>query len=173
MGLLLKKWWRRDEGVTAVEFSMVAVPFIFLTVGIIEMALVFTSQSVLQESTFTASRLIRTGQLQQSPSAGQEEMFRDAVCDFAELLIPCNKIQFQVVEVPSFDDADEDPPEFDEEGNLLETPFDPGIENSIVVIRVVYNYPIRTPMMQPLLANRESGVRTMMSTIVLQTEPYE
>jgi len=173
MGSLLKKWWGRNDGVTAVEFSMIAVPFVFMTVGIIEMALVFTSQALLQESTFTASRLIRTGQLQQSPSAGQEDMFRDAVCDFSALLIPCDDIQFQVVEVPSFDEADDNPPQFDDEGNLLDTPFDPGEASSVVVIRVVYNYPIRTPLMEPLLANHDNGVRTMLSTIVLQTEPYE
>ncbi len=173
MESLLKKWWGRNDGVTAVEFSMIAVPFVVMTVGIIEMALMFTSQALLQESTFTASRLIRTGQLQQSESAGQEQMFRDAVCDFSALLIPCNDIQFQVVEVPSFDEADDNPPQFDEDGNLLDTPFDPGDADSVNVIRVVYNYPIRTPLMQPLLANHDNGVRTMMSTIVLQAEPYE
>ncbi len=171
MGSFLKRWWRGCEGVTAVEFSMVGVPFVLMTIGIIEMALMFTSQSVLQEATFTASRLIRTGQLQSAPGGNQEQMFRDAVCGFASILIPCAKIQFQVTEVPSFSDATDEPPTFDEDGNLEDTGFDPGAENSIIVVRVVYNYPIRTPLMRPILATRGDN-RTMMSTIVLQTEPY-
>lgn len=173
MGTFLKKWWGGTEGVTAVEFSMVGIPFVLMTVGIIEMALMFTTQSLLQESTFAASRLIRTGQLQQSAEAGQEQMFRDAVCDFSEILIPCNQIQFQVQEVPSFADAGDDTPEFDENGNLLDTGFDPGAESSVVIVRVVYNYTVHTPLMQPLLQNRSGGKRTMLSTIVMQTEPYQ
>lgn len=152
---------------------MVGVPFILMIVGIIEMALMFTTQSLLQESTFTASRLIRTGQLQQNGGGNPEEIFRDAVCDFARVLIPCADIQFQVKQLPSFADADDMPPQFDINGNLQDTGFDPGEENDVVLIRVVYNYPIITPLMQPMLTNTGTTKRRMISTIVLQTEPYK
>lgn len=169
---IFKKWCRGDQGVTAVEFSLIGAPFIFLTIGIIETALMLTTHSLLQESTFAASRLIRTGQVQQA-SSGAEEMFRDAVCDFAWFLIPCDEIQFQVQQVPSFADAADNEPELDEDGNLTDTPFDPGVENSVVIVRVLYNYQVKTPMMQAFMSNREGGRRTMLSTIVLQTEPYQ
>ncbi len=172
MRRLLKRWLKEKEGATAVEFALVGFPFILMTVGIVEMALMFTAQSVLHESAFTAARMIRTGQLQQS-GGGQEEAFRNAVCDFARLLIPCASIQFQVQQVPSFSDASDMPPRFDEDGNLLDTGFDPGGANDVVLVRVVYNYPVRTPLMQPLLANNSGFKRTLFSTIVLQTEPYE
>lgn len=170
MRKLLGRYWGNTGGTTAVEFSLVGVPFVLITVGIVELALMFTAQSVLQESAFTASRLIRTGQLQLT--GGGEDMFRDAVCEFASALIPCSQIQFQVQQVPSFSDAEDMPPEYDEDGNLLNTGFDPGEENEVVLIRVSYNYPVRTPMMQPILANHGTK-RTMYSTIVLQTEPYQ
>ena len=172
MKAIFKKWWCGNKGVTAVEFSLIGIPFILMTVGIIETALMLTTHSLLQESTFAAARLIRTGQVQQAPS-GAEEMFRDAVCDFSELLIPCGDIQFQVQQVPSFADAADNEPQIDDEGNLTSTPFDPGVENSIVIVRVLYNYEIKTPLMQTLMANREGGKRTMLSTMVLQTEPYQ
>lgn len=168
----LGKWVKKREGSTAVEFSLVAVPFIMITIGIIELALMFTAQSLLHEAAFTASRLIRTGQLQQSAPGGQEAMFQNAVCDFASAMIPCAQIQYNVETIPSFADADDAPPEFDEDGNLQDTEFDPGAENDIVLVRLAYNYPVRTPLMQPLLANRGTN-RTMFTTIVLQTEPYQ
>jgi Flp pilus assembly protein TadG len=164
-------WLKRKEGTTAVEFALVAFPFIFMTVGIVELALMFMTQSVLHESTFSASRLIRTGQIQQAPG-GQQEMFEDAVCDFARLLIPCGSIQYQVQSLPSFSDAEDMPPQFDADGNLMNTGFDPGVENDVVLVRVAYNYPVKTPLMQPLLANN-GATRTMFSTIVLRTEPYQ
>lgn len=171
---LVRKWLKNIKGTTAVEFSLIGVPFVIMTVGTVEMAIMMASQSLLQESTFAASRMIRTGQLQQAEGGGNEEMFRDAVCDFSSLLIPCNDIQFQVQTMPTFADAQDEPlPTFDEDGNLESEDFDAGGESDIVMIRVVYNYPIRTPFMTPSLANTSNGKRTMMSTIVLQTEPYE
>ncbi len=167
-----RAWFGDNKGTTAVEFSLVALPFVMLIVGTIEMALMFTAQSVLQESTFTAARMIRTGQLQQGDEGDAQELFREEVCNFAALLIPCGQIQFSVRTVPSFSDAEDFEPEYDEDGNLVEE-FDPGSANDVVLIRVSYNYPVRTPMMQPVLSNNDLGTRTMLSTIVLRTEPYE
>lgn len=165
-----KKWIYRKDGSTAVEFALAGMPFVLMTIGIVELALMFTTQSVLHEAAFTASRMIRTGQLQLS--GGTEDDFRESVCDFSSALIPCDDIQFTVQQVPSFSDAEDLPPEFDEDGNLMDQGFDPGVENEVVLIRVAYNYPVKTPLMQPLLANNGSK-RAMFSTIVLRTEPYQ
>ncbi|HEU4837870.1 MAG TPA: TadE/TadG family type IV pilus assembly protein [Micavibrio sp.] len=166
------KWIKETRAVAAVEFSLVGVPFVLMTIGIVEMALMFTAQSVLQEATFTASRLIRTGQLQQGKMGDPEQAFRDSVCDFARLLIPCGSIQFAVQKLEDFSAADDADPVFDEDGNLQSTPFDPGGENDVVLIRVVYNYPIRTPVMQQVMSTVGGTKRGLMSTIILQTEPY-
>ena len=172
MRALITKWLKNNRGTTAVEFALVGVPFVIMSIGTIEMALMFTSQSVLQEATFAAARVIRTGQVQKA--GGTEELFREEVCDFAELLIPCNEIQFQVQNLPSFEDAQDDPgPTFDDDGNLEDQGFDPGGESDVVMIRVVYNYPVRTPLLQASLSNTTGGRRTMLSTMVLKTEPYE
>lgn len=170
MRRIIKRWLKSEKATTAIEFSLVGMPFVLMTIGIVELALMFTTQSLLQESAFTASRMIRTGQLQLT--GGNEDTFRTAVCDFSAALIPCSQIQFTVKQIPSFSDADDNPAQFDEDGNLIDQGFDPGNENDVVLIRVAYNYPVKTPLMQPLLANNGSK-RSMFSTIVLKTEPYE
>lgn len=170
---IFNRWLKNKRGTTAVEFSLVGIPFVLMIIGTVEIALMFAAQSVLQEATFTAARLVRTGQIQQS-GGDPQTMFRDSVCDFAELLIPCGRIQFQVQQVPSFGDAEDIPPaQFDEEGNLMDQGFDPGGVSDVVLIRVAYNYPIITPMMQPFLSNNGGMTRTILSTIVLQNEPYQ
>ncbi|MFA5593603.1 MAG: TadE/TadG family type IV pilus assembly protein [Micavibrio sp.] len=169
----IRAWLRKNEGATAVEFALVAVPFVFLIIGTIEIALVFTVQSVLQESTFTASRMIRTGQIQQGAAGDPETAFRESVCDFAAILIPCGEIEFQVEALPSFSEAQDRPPEFDGDGNLLNTGFDPGGASDVVLVRVAYNYPIRTPLMRPVLSNLGGGKRAMLATTIFRTEPYE
>lgn len=167
-----RHWWRGNEGVTAVEFSLLALPLVVMVIGTIEIALMFTTQSLLDASTSVAARLIRTGQIQQA--GGTEEAFRDALCEFAEILIPCDNIQFQVQDMGDFATAeDAPPPAFDEEGNLEDQGFSPGDINSVVLIRVAYKYSIITPLMQPVLTNRADGSRMMLSTIIMQNEPYE
>lgn len=166
--------WSKDKsGVAAVEFSLIGIPFILMIVGIIELSLMFAAQSLLHEATFTASRLIRTGQIQ-TAGGNQAQAFREAVCRFSSRMIPCNEIQFQVRQLPNFGAAEAIPPaEFDDDGNMADQDFDAGGVSDVVLIRVSYNYNIITPLMQPLLTNRGGGSRIMLSTIVLQNEPYQ
>ncbi|MEM9470182.1 MAG: TadE/TadG family type IV pilus assembly protein [Pseudomonadota bacterium] len=160
-----------EEGVTAVEFALVGLPFIFMIIGIVEMALMFTAQSLLEASTAEASRQIRTGAVQQG---GGETMFQDALCEFADAFIPCPEIQYQVVSMDSFEEIEDlPPPSFDDDGNLEDQEFTPGGVSDVVMIRTAYNYPIKTPLMQLALTNDSNGKRILMSTVVLKTEPYE
>src|SRR5688572_23018363 len=114
MGNFWGRWVREERATTAVEFSMIGIPFILMIVGIVEMALMFTVQTVIQQATFDASRLIRTGQLQQGDLGDPETAFRQAVCDFADLVVPCAEIQYQVEKLDNFSDAEDNPPEFDD-----------------------------------------------------------
>lgn len=170
---LLRKWLGKEDGVTAIEFALVAVPFSVMVIGTIEMSLMFATQSLLDASTATGARLIRTGQIQKS-GGDEAALFREAVCDFASVLIPCGEIQFQVQNLASFEDVEDFPEaQFDEEGNLIGQVFSAGDENDIVLIRSSYKYSIVTPLMQPVLTNRGDASRVMLSTMVFQTEPYE
>ena len=55
-------WHQR--GAAAVEFSLIAVPFLALTFAIIETALVFFAGQTLETAVADAGRLIMTGQAQ-------------------------------------------------------------------------------------------------------------
>ncbi len=172
VGVFIKSFFKSNRGTTAVEFSLIAAPFIFMLIGLIEMALMFASASLLEGSASTAARLIRTGQVQQA--GGSQALFEQTLCDFAEPLIACDDLQYQVYSVDSFEDADDLPDaEFDADGNLSDTTYDPGGVSDVVLIRVAYHYRITTPLLQTFLTNNGDNTRTMMATIVLQTEPYE
>lgn len=167
---------KEEKGATAVEFSLVGVPFIFMIVGIVEMSLMFASQSLLEYGTSQGARIIRTGQAQ---LGGGESAFRNAVCDAVSItpergFIDCDDIQYQVQILDDFSDAADEPaPEFDEDGNLEDQGFDAGGVNDVVMIRVAYRYEILTPLMSTLMTNNNDNTRLMVSTTVLQTEPYD
>lgn len=166
-----RQYRRAEDGATAVEFALIGFPFIFLIIGIIEMSLMFTSQSLLEAGTAEASRQIRIGTVQQG---GGEDVFRDELCGFVDMLITCNELQYQVTTLDNFGDAQDYPDAtFDEDGNLEDQEFDPGGVSDVIFIRTAYKYPIKTPLMQLLLTNNSDSSRVMFSTVVLQTEPYE
>lgn len=173
--MILQHFYRRRDGATAVEFALVSVPLVMLMFGLIEICMAFTKQGVLEYATMQAARKVRTGQAQLAEGMTPEEFFQAALCESASFLIDCDEIQYQVEDMDSFADANaEPPPSFDEEGNLTSQIFEPGESSDVVLIRTVYRHPIVTPLMQPLLSNGgESDTRLMISTIVLQTEPYE
>lgn len=171
----IRRYLRRRDGATAVEFALLALPLVTLIFGLLEICMVFTKQGVLEYATSQAARKVRTGQAQQSTGDSPEEVFQQALCESAAFLIDCDDVQYQVQSMEDFAEAnDAPPPTFDEDGNLENQAFDPGGSNGVVMIRTTYRHPIITPLMQPLLANGGTGSsRLMISTVVLQTEPYE
>ena len=68
---LLRHFLRNREGATAVEFALVALPFLAILFAIIELALNFWVTQVLENAVSDASRRIYTGQFQQeNPGQG-------------------------------------------------------------------------------------------------------
>lgn len=171
--MMLRGFIRQERGSTAVEFAIVGVPFVFMMIGLIEISLMYTANSLLQDATGDAARKIRTGQVQQT-QGDPEAMFRDQLCDTAQTFLSCDKIQYEVITLPGgFSDVEDNPPTFNAEGDLESQGFSPGGSNDVVLIRTVYRYPLMTPFIGPLLADGPGQTKFMMTTMVLQTEPYE
>ena len=168
----LKCWKKQEDGVTAIEFGFLAVPFTLLAVGILEVSLMFAGGNLLEGAVADAARLVRTGQIQQS--GGTESTFRDAICDSASAIIDCTEVQFEVVPVGSgsFFDVTSLPAEFDDDGNFQGRGFDPGGVNDVMLVRAVYDYEVITPLVGDIITGGTGELR-LMSTIIFQTEPYE
>lgn len=164
----LRHWYRKEEGSTAVEFAIVGIPFILMLIGIIEISLMLVTGALLQDATSEASRLIRTGQAQQS-AGGPEDVFVTELCRVAGVFLNCENIQYEVVTLPGgFSEAETTPPIYDQNGDLVPRGFDAGGADDVVLIRTTYRYPLVTPMFGALMGQN----RLMTTTIVLQTEPY-
>jgi len=171
LGKLFKKWRGDEDGVTAVEFSLLLAPYMMLTLGIMEIALMFTSASLLEGATNSAARLIRTGQLQEAPGA-PDQLFRDALCEYATIFINCNDVVIEVQEMSSFSDFGSMAPVLDGDGNLVSQGVNTGGANDRVLIRTAFRYSMLTPIVGQLLGGSDRSV-LFMSTIVMQTEPYD
>jgi Flp pilus assembly protein TadG len=69
---------RQQDGAAAVEFSLVAAPFLALLFAIMETALVFFSGQALETAVADSARLIMTGQAQSQGLT--QATFKNAVC---------------------------------------------------------------------------------------------
>ena len=168
---LFKQYFAREDGSTAIEFSMLCIPFITVMLAIIEISVMYASATLLEGATNSAARLVRTGQVQKA-GGDAEEMFRDALCGYTTVLVNCNDVQIEVVTMDSFASFDSYSASFDEDGNLVSQGFDAGGSEDRVLIRAVYRYRMMTPFIGQLLVG-DDGEQLFISTIVLQTEPYE
>lgn len=168
---VFRTYLRRKEGTTAIEFSLMVIPYLILSLAVIELSIMYASASLLEGATTSAARLIRTGQLQQS-AADPQEAFRDALCDYATVLVNCDDIQLEVVPIDNYASFSNYAPTYDDDGNLVSQGFDAGGSNDSILIRTAYRYSMMTPIAGPLLSGAD-GQTLFVSTIVLQTEPYE
>src|SRR5229473_5850363 len=90
----LRRLARREDGSAAVEFALVAAPFLALLFAIIETALVFFAGQTLETATADASRLIMTGQVQNQ--SFDQTKFQNAVCARVSTLFNCSGIMVDV-----------------------------------------------------------------------------
>jgi Flp pilus assembly protein TadG len=165
----IRNWFKTSEGATAIEFSLLVMPFMLITLGIIELSIMFLSASMVEGATDSAARLIRTGKIQQS-AGDQESMFREALCDYATALVDCNDMIVEVISIDSY--ADYTDPVYDSDGTMISQGFDPGGSNGKVIVRVAFRYEMVTPIVGHMLNGADGGTQ-FISTIVMQSEPYE
>jgi len=168
-----KRLVRSDSGAAAVQFAIVAAPFLTLLVAIFQTGIVFLAARVLDEVTSQSSRYIMTGQAQQAglTQAG----FATYVCNQTIALFNCNNFMINVQNYTSFSSASTTTPTltFDANGNVTNTwSWSPGNPGDIVVVQVMYQWPLVLGPLGFSLANLSNGNRLLISTAAFKNEPY-
>lgn len=168
-----KRLARSESGATAVEFALVAAPFLALLVGLLQTGVVFLAGRVLDEVVAQSGRYIMTGQAQQSNMTAAQ--FANYVCTNTFALFNCAKFMINVQNYNSFSAASTTAPvlTFDAQGNVTNTwSYSPGNPGDIVVVQVMYQWPIVLGPLGFNLANLSNGNRLLMSTAAFKNEPY-
>ncbi len=180
---LARHFVRRQDGAAAVEFALVALPFLALTFAIIETALVFFAGQTLEAAAADSARLIMTGQAQTdiSPTTKavgfSQEDFKNAVCDRVYGLFDCkNDLYVDVRTYTSFAagaTALNTSPISNGTFDTSKMQYNPGGAGDIVVVTLYYQWPIYVTVLGNSLDNLNGGNRLLVATSVFRTEPYE
>ena len=169
---------RDSKGTAAVEFALVAVPFLALIAGLIQLFLIFFAQSLLENAVRVSARQILTGQVQTADASlsasAATAAFHQIVCNNANVLFTCTGLFVDVEVANNWTSANTGMPvlTYDSSGNVNNTwQFNPGTAGDIVVVRVVYLWPV---FFGPLVfnwANQANGMREIMASAAFQNEP--
>lgn len=178
-------------GASAVEFALLAIPFLALLFAIIEMGLVFVLSVSLSNATGAEARLIRVGNLEAAgvgatTSSGNQldvPAFKTAVCNQIQL-VPTSTCMSQLqVDVRTLSSFGAAAPASPISGSTFDTSnlcFYSGVAGSIVEVRTYYLWPLIDPiLLAPLVnltqvtgANGSTSGKWMLitSTEVMKTE---
>ncbi len=164
----------KNDGAAAVEFAIVVVPFFALLFAIIELALVFWAGQVLETAVHDTSRLIMTGQAQKQ--SFDQAKFKEELCKRVLGLFSCSSgMLIDVRTSGTFGTANLGKPTFKSDGQIDDSGFQyqQGGPGEIVVVRVMYEWPLILRTFGLDLADTPSGKRLLMSAVAFRNEPYQ
>ena len=163
----LRDFSQRDDGATAVEFAMIAIPFFMLLLVIFDTAAMLFTDISLQNGVHQTARLIRTGQVQ-TQSISQTR-FREILCDNVASYLDCSKIKLYITKSST--------PTFANRTNMMaaddKTPerWEVGAASEWVLVQVSYDWKLFVPKFS-MVDNAGSGKRRLTAGALFRNEPY-
>jgi Flp pilus assembly protein TadG len=164
---------RREDGAAALEFAIVAAPFIALLLATMQTALAFFAGQVLESAVADSSREILTGTAQTNGMT--QSGFAKAVCGKVQVLFNCSNLMIDVQTASSFAAANTAMPTLTFNGSGAVTnswQFQPGNPGDIVVMRVMYQWPVFLGPLGLSLSNESNGNLLLMATATFKNEPF-
>jgi Flp pilus assembly protein TadG len=160
---------RQDRASASVEFALVATPFIALTLGVLQTALIFLSSQSLETAAAVAGRLIMTGQAQmQGWTAAQ---YKQQVCNHIQAIFNCSSgLYVDVESYSSFAAANLALPISNGSFVTSGLGYNPGVPGNVVVVRLYYQYPVFFTVLK--LNNLTGNSNLLAATAIFQNEPY-
>jgi Flp pilus assembly protein TadG len=166
------------KGATAVEFALIATPFLAVIAALIQTFLLFFAQSQLELAVRQSGRQILTGQVQSQDASLTPTQamaaFHQTVCNNGAILFTCAGLMVDVQVASQWSSANTGTPTltYDGNGNVTNTwQFNPGNAGDIVVVRVMYLWPVFFGPIAFNMANQANGSRLIMASAAFQNEP--
>ncbi|MBU1325655.1 MAG: pilus assembly protein [Alphaproteobacteria bacterium] len=169
--LNLRRRRRPREGAAAVEFGMIALPFLFMLFAIAEIAFVFVLDSVLENAVIETGRLIRTGQA--SAQGFTADNFKSRMCDRMTVFASgcLGKVHVDVRVVGSYTNPTLPDPMQGGAFSATGLTYQNGAPGNLILARAWYRHTLFTPFLAQGLA-RGGADSWLMASTAFQNEPW-
>lgn len=176
---------RDRSGATAIEFAVLALPFILTMLAVLEYGYVYLVQVSLEDATAVASRQIRTGQAQTkttstttagvtttTPTPLTQAQFKTLVCDHMNWISGCySSLQVEAEVQSSWSGQTYTSPTVN--GQLKPAlPFNMGQPGDIVLIHSFYPWKMVTPALWTGAPKLNGNSVLLGSVAAICNEPY-
>jgi Flp pilus assembly protein TadG len=160
------------QGETIVEFAFIAPIFLALLIAIFETTQFLFAQANLQNAAVAAGRLFMTGQAQNSNTT--QSQFINQICPMIQTLFNCNKVMVNVQSYSDFASANGSAPTltYNSQGQVTNNwSYSPGAPGQVMVVKLIYQWPIVGGPFGYVLPNNANGNAEMMGVTAFRVEP--
>ena len=180
-------FFQARSGATAVEFALLALPFLAMTCGTLEAGLVYWEQEILQQAVVEAGRQIYTGKFQTTNagttnSATLISNFRNAICTSPNgttrlTIFNCANVRVSITQASGFSGASAVSPVVVGSNGISD--WNPGFQSyacagssSIMIIQAAVDIPVFFPSLGLTTTNLPNKRRVLQAATVFKVEPY-
>ena len=163
----------RRDGSAAVEFAMVALPFMIMLFSVLEIAFVFVLDSVLENAVIETGRLVRTGQADAASYTSTN--FKTGVCNRMSIFASgCSaKLTVDVRVIPQFTNPNPPDPLGGGGFSATQMTYTNGQPGNLMLVRAWYKHTLFTPFLQSGLSRLGDGSAYLMATTAFRNEPWD
>lgn len=167
----ISRFVRTERGATAVEFALIAPPFIATLIAILEVCIFLYGQMALQNAANQAARYFLTGQAENGNWTATTVV--NKVCP---VLFNCTKLFIVVQDYASFAAASTSAPSMYNSGGSMRTQsqytYAAGAAGEIMVVQLVYAWPVVPGPLGFDVGSVQNGAVEMMGVSAFRVEPY-
>lgn len=183
----MKKFWKREDGTTAIEFALIMPALVVIIMGSIELSLFFFVQTALEGATFSVSRLGKTGFV--ADGYTREETIKNKLDDWLGFFLDTEQLKIEAETYDDFSSVGAPEPFIDANKNGTrddgenytdvngngQYDLDQGVVSNgnagdVVVYTVSYPWSLLTPFLAGSLG--KDGVVEVQSRFVVKNEPF-
>jgi Flp pilus assembly protein TadG len=173
--LRLAGFLRDRRAGAAVDFALVLLPFLMVLMTMINSALVLLAGQVLQTAATSAARQVLTGQAQTANYTAAQ--FKNNVCASLTVMFNCASNLYIDVESlpPGSSFSSFNPPSATNANGTVNSSgfnYNLGGQGYIVIVRLIYQWPIISPGLSIGLVNSANNTNTLIATVAFKNEPY-
>ncbi len=186
---IIRRFCRSEDGATAIEFAMLALPYFLIVFAIIETFIAFTAEQLVSNAVDEMARRLRTGQITLNMNRTTDKnriQFRAAFCDEIAILIRCSETEKVTasklyIDIRSFSSFANIPKTIPRVSTAtfadLDTSgfqYNPGGPSSINMVRAYYRWQIMTDIVRPFITTiRSSGGGMPTDFLIVATSAFQ
>jgi len=186
----LRRLFKSSEGATAIEFAILAIPFLMIVFATFETFIAFTGEQLVSNAVDNMARRVRTGQITFGLNRSTDmtrTQFRQEFCNQISIMITCtnteaatpDKLWIDLEQVTNFSDIPTNVPLKATNGGKnkdLDTTkinFTPGGAGKINMFRAYYRWTITTDLVRPYISNIQSEGSTKGQFLIVATSAFQ